>query len=639
MVFLLAATRVLAGGAAAAAAAGLPPPPSAYWGSQRHIIRAQPAAAPPRFSGATENSGARRVDYFAVLGGAVGGGESDIREGGGGGGESGIREGGGGGGGAAGGSVTYGGILCGISSPPVESAECVAAAEAAVRLLKAMAASAVKNRGIFGRFQYPQSGGDAAAAAASAPAHVSVFGARDIEDILFCRRHALRVTNDHGKSRLTLPMELQTATGSKHRVLASAEEGVNYYLKVKVRRRQQGSRRTATFMLHTLTLNYDREGHYNLYHHSWRAMAVGEEKVPVPVELAEVAVGADGTIAMSESEPPHNALRILTLNVWNTNPPAWVFVGSPGSRQKRYDARIDHLARVIMDSGADLVGLQEVRYDASIGTPGDRFQMHHLLRRLGPGWHFTYNPSMNYFDAQRFARNGREEEGAAMLSRYPITETDFLLLPRFWDDSEDNQHQRQCLRARVQVPGLWGAVELFTTHLSLSERARNASVAAMWDFVLATSGEGAARTEELGETDQRPTLQVMLGDFNAEPDSAAIQYLQGLRTLGGSRTDLKDAWLEAGHAEPEPRSQDPEVRRNALTFPSDDPKKRIDLILYRRGGGGGGGSVAVESVVVVGQDAEASTKDDPGHGMLDGDSPMWASDHRGVFAEFRRLDA
>ena len=64
-----------------------------------------------------------------------------------------------------------------------------------------------------------------------------------------------------------------------------------------------------------------------------------------------------------------------------------------------------------------------------------------------------------------------------MLSRYPITETDFLLLPRFWDDGEDNQHQRQCLRARVQVPGPWGAVELFTTHLSLSERARNASVA------------------------------------------------------------------------------------------------------------------------------------------------------------------
>jgi len=387
-----------------------------------------------------------------------------------------------------------------------------------------------------------------------------------------------------------------------------------------------------------------------MYHHSWRAMEEGEgvreqdperrqggeEEGDAPEGRIEVEVGADGIISTSRSaRRPRNTLRVLTLNVWNTNPPAWVFGGSPAARQKRYDARLDLLARVILDSDADLIGLQEVRYDASIGMPGDRFQMHHLLRRLGAGWHFTYNPSMNYFDAQRFARNGREEEGAAMLSRYPITETDFLLLPRFWDDGEDNQHQRQCLRARVQVPGPWGAVELFTTHLSLSERARNASVAAMWDYLRATSGEGAGQT---GTAGPNPTLQVLLGDFNAEPDSAAIQYLQGLRALDGSRTDLKDAWLEVGHAEPEPRSQDPEVQRNALTFPSDDPKKRIDLILYRRSDGGSDSGVVADSVVVVGQDAEASTKDDPGHGMLDGDSPMWASDHRGVVAEFRRLD-
>ena len=215
-----------------------------------------------------------------------------------------------------------------------------------------------------------------------------------------------------------------------------------------------------------------------------------------------------------------------------------------------------------------------------------------------------------------------------MLSRYPITDTDFLLLPRFWDDSEDNQHQRQCLRARVQIPGPWGAVELFTTHLSLSERARNASVKSMWNFVKSSSTDAGLQHD--GTDGNVPTLQVVLGDFNAEPDSAAIQYLQGLRSLGRSRTDLKDAWLEVGHPEPEPRSQDPEVRRNALTFPSDDPKKRIDLILYR-----GDPGVTVNDVAVVGQDAEPSTADDPGHGMLDMDSPMWASDHRGVVAEFR----
>ena len=43
----------------------------------------------------------------------------------------------------------------------------------------------------------------------------------------------------------------------------------------------------------------------------------------------------------------------------------------------------------------------------------------------------------------------------------------------------------------------------------------------------------------------------------------------------------------------------------------------------------------LHSVQVVGQDPEVSTATDKGHGMLDIDSPMWASDHRGVVAEFR----
>eukprot|EP00946_MAST-07B_sp_MAST-7B-sp1_P001999 g1999.t1 len=439
---------------------------------------------------------------------------------------------------------------------------------------------------------------------------------------------------------MTLPFEMQTATGSKSRTVASVDEGIAYYVKLKARRRQQFAdgkgleepQSRAPFLLHTLALNLDREGYYNMYHHSWRDL-IGEKDEEAIARSAELEIDSEGNVVNPESEPspqPESplSLRILTLNVWNTNPPAWVFGGNPASRQQRYDARLDLLARVIQDSGADLIGLQEVRYDSSIGKAGDRFQMRHLLRRLGPGWHFTYNPSMNYFDANRYARNGREEEGAAMLSRYPITDTDFLLLPRFWDDSEDNQHQRQCLRARVQIPGPWGAVELFTTHLSLSERARNASVKSMWNFVKSSSTDAGLQHD--GKDGNAPTLQVVLGDFNAEPDSAAIQYLQGLRSLGRSRTDLRDAWLEVGHPEPEPRSQDPEVRRNALTFPSDDPKKRIDLILYR-----GDPGVTVSDVAVVGQDAESSTADDPGHGMLDRDSPMWASDHRGVVAEFR----
>lgn len=88
--------------------------------------------------------------------------------------------------------------------------------------------------------------------------------------------------------------------------------------------------------------------------------------------------------------------------------------------------------------------------------------------------------------------------------------------------------------------------------------------------------------------------QMLMGDLNAEPDTVAIQFLMGLTPLpraavssGGDASTsvdpipparLRDAWSQL-HEEPEPRSTDEAVRYSALTFPSDEPKKRIDMIL------------------------------------------------------------
>ena len=58
-----------------------------------------------------------------------------------------------------------------------------------------------------------------------------------------------------------------------------------------------------------------------------------------------------------------------------------------------------------------------------------------------------------------------------------------------------------------------------------------------------------------------------------------VVCVQGFKVMGGVRADLIDAWLVL-HPEPEPRSKDPDVRRNALTFPSDDPVKRIDFLFF-----------------------------------------------------------
>ena len=536
--------------------------------SQRHLFHMQPVVLPEKFTGNAENTRtARRVNYYAKnLEDVFASSDED--------------------------SIGYGGILGKgyVKDIDVDTIECVSTAEIALQLVR-----------------------------------VSV---RELRSIMFCRKHTLRVTNDHGKTGMVLPVEIKPSSSNQPRKRMSVEvvEGVNYFIRLEL----------LSGIVHEMTLNYDREGHYNMYHHTVinsTTTTTTTTTSTTTTTTTTVEVDSNGKTTNSDKNvqselPMSSQLKILTLNVWNTNPPGW----SAGSnRQDRYRKRIKLLASTINESMAEIVGLQEVRYDSSVGAPGDHFQMKHLLDELGQGWYFTYNPSMNYFDAQRYSSNGREEEGAAILSRYPIVETDYILLPRFWDDEEDNQHQRQCLRARVKVGSEWGMVDIFTTHLSLSERARDASVQEMYKYV---------QLNEVGAT-----LQILLGDLNAEPDTKAIQYLQGMVPMeeGETKTNFQDAWLASGHNEPESHSKDEQVRLNELTFPSDEPKKRIDLILFRDGGRiSTNGSdfndhtkmVEVIDTRLVGQHALQSTRNDPGHGMLDPDSPLWASDHRGVVSSF-----
>ena len=150
-------------------------------------------------------------------------------------------------------------------------------------------------------------------------------------------------------------------------------EGINYFLQLEL----------LNGLVHEITVNYDREGHYNVYHHTvkrdhrhWNT----NNSATTTTTAMEVHPNADTLPPPLPPPPPPPPppleLTVLTLNVWNTNPPGW----SAGSnRQERYRQRIRLLASTINASKADIVGLQEVRYDSSIGSPGDHFQMKHLL--------------------------------------------------------------------------------------------------------------------------------------------------------------------------------------------------------------------------------------------------------------------
>ena len=130
-------------------------------------------------------------------------------------------------------------------------------------------------------------------------------------------------------------------------------------------------------------------------------------------------------------------------------------------------------------------------------------------------------------------------------------------------------------------------------------------------------------------------IQLLMGDFNAEPDSRGIQFLQGLGDLNGTRTDFEDCWLAAGHPEPQPKSKDQNEIDNMLTFPSCNPVKRIDFVLLRRPSEAVKRTVRVTGARVVGQNPLPGTEKNEGPGMLDANppSPIWASDHRGVVVD------
>ena len=334
---------------------------------------------------------------------------------------------------------------------------------------------------------------------------------------------------------------------------------------------------------------------------------------------------ATGTAATPAAAPPSSSspspsaaasvdqLSIMTFNVWNTNPPTWL-VRDKNHRFDLYSKRMDLLGKTVTDVSPMIVAFQEVRYDEALGNAGDHFQMQHVVDRIGKEYQYVWVPAMNYYKATDMTR---VEEGPAIASKYPIVSSNYLILSRNMSDTRD-EHQRVCLHVAVDIPG-WGVVDVFTVHLSLLEEARDKSVVELWNLVTDTE-------VSVG------TTQILMGDLNAEPQERAMRFLGGEEAIDGVKTDFVDAWL-ALHPEPTPRSNATNEKDDMLTFPSDNPEKRIDFIFIR-----GKGAKDVKKTWLVGQepleDVGKATDDDGKHiGMVDANSRVWASDHRGVVTE------
>jgi endonuclease/exonuclease/phosphatase family metal-dependent hydrolase len=233
-------------------------------------------------------------------------------------------------------------------------------------------------------------------------------------------------------------------------------------------------------------------------------------------------------------------LTVATLNIWNKTGP-WL-------------ERLPLIRGQLKALSPDLLGLQEVLRMHPVpegGNPLDADQAAQIADGLG--YSIAYGAAMNFGNGLEF--------GNALLSRHPIVEHDNFVLP-----GSETGETRALLYALVKTP--YGELPAFVTHLNW--KLHHGSVRLRQVLAI------AARIAELCPTGEQRLPPVLMGDFNADPDSDEIRFLRGAATIEGKSVFFADAWIYAGEG-PEHTFD----RRNRFAALAHEPPRRIDYIFVR----------------------------------------------------------
>lgn len=237
--------------------------------------------------------------------------------------------------------------------------------------------------------------------------------------------------------------------------------------------------------------------------------------------LTALAVAAAMLVVMTAISPPKASAsspsRVLDVMTFNIHHAA----GTDGVLD------LSRIAGVITASGADVVGLQEVdRHYSARSDWAD--QPAELARMLG--WQQVFGANID--NDPPAGSTDRIQYGTAILSRFPIMSADNTHLY-----NTPGQEQRGLLHARIDVRGT--VLDVYCTHLEAYSQ-------------LDRSEQASQVVDLIGDHDPA----VLVGDMNATPDAPEIKTLS---------TAFTDAWTAAGQG-------------SALTYPSEGPTKRIDMI-------------------------------------------------------------
>lgn len=262
-----------------------------------------------------------------------------------------------------------------------------------------------------------------------------------------------------------------------------------------------------------------------------------------------------------------NRIVVATLNIWN--------------RQGPWEERLSVIRAGVRALSPDVMGLQEV-----IRMTGEYEADQAKDIADGFGYHVAFG-------------RGTEAKpwglGNAVLSKWPITRTLTFGLP-------GTDEARSVVFAEIETPH--GTLPFFSTHLNwkLDEgHVRQMQVRALTSFI-----ESVAPKASL---DKLPP--VVVGDFNAEPDSDEIRFMRGLASVGpGASVYYADCFGVAGEGPGTTFS-----RKNPYAATLREPNRRIDYVFVRG-----------PDEKLRGEPLEARVCFDEPEGEV------WASDHFGVVA-------
>lgn len=192
------------------------------------------------------------------------------------------------------------------------------------------------------------------------------------------------------------------------------------------------------------------------------------------------------------------------------------------TREIDYDVMVD----AIKKCGADIIGLQEVRGEGE--SEEYEAQAKILAEKLGFYYYFA--------EAIRF--KGVNPYGNALISRYPITSAETILIPDPVVKEYDGYYETRCLlKATIDVGD---GLHVFVSHFGLNPDEHRNAVKTIVSNI---------KTERC----------VLMGDFNVQPDNPVLIPV---------REKLYDT---AG-----------EFSFPKLSFPSDNPTVKIDYIFVSK---------------------------------------------------------